>query len=436
MKIQIKMTQKSNAEYYGVEIGSIVTEEFEKYVAAVVASEIGNVSYEACCAQAIACRTYAWRYILKSKPVSDSSASAQAFRINRYSGKYQNAIDAVNDTAGQILTYDGNPADTYFSQSNGGYTVSSEEQWGGSRPYLMSKPDTWDKAIGAHRLGHGVGMSQNGAKYAASTGVNHEDILAFYYPGTEITQIDYEGDDDVASKKITLKAFIDGVLSNASRIRYYKLGRSGNGGYSDCVGLVIGALSLAGTSWNGTHGSNYGARYRTKNLRKITSASQLKQGELIYKARNPGDAKYDSAVINSKYKNSGDLKDYYHVGVVLTVNPLKIAHCSSGGMHYDTKLGKWGYAGECTLVDYTAASTTTESTAVNASEGDNDMEGKCIVDVPNDTNVNVRASRSTNSKKLGMINEGSEVTVESDDGTWCKVKFEGYVMSKFLKQKN
>lgn len=40
--------------------------------------------------------------------------------------------------------------------------------------------------------------------------------------------------------------------------------------------------------------------------------------------------------------------DYYHVGVVTRLSPFEITHCTSvdGGIKRDTKLGKWGYAGE------------------------------------------------------------------------------------------
>ena len=37
--------------------------------------------------------------------------------------------------------------------------------------------------------GHGVGMSQNAAKTMASQGMNCEEILQFFYPGTELTSI-------------------------------------------------------------------------------------------------------------------------------------------------------------------------------------------------------------------------------------------------------
>lgn len=48
MEIKIKITRKENADYFSVAIGDIVEVELEEYVAAVVASEIGNSNIEAC----------------------------------------------------------------------------------------------------------------------------------------------------------------------------------------------------------------------------------------------------------------------------------------------------------------------------------------------------------------------------------------------------
>ena len=42
MKIKVEITREENANYFNKNIGDIVEVEFEEYVAAVVASEIGN----------------------------------------------------------------------------------------------------------------------------------------------------------------------------------------------------------------------------------------------------------------------------------------------------------------------------------------------------------------------------------------------------------
>jgi len=48
MEIQVQITRQENADYFNVKVNDIVTVDFEQYVAAVVASEIGNAPLEAC----------------------------------------------------------------------------------------------------------------------------------------------------------------------------------------------------------------------------------------------------------------------------------------------------------------------------------------------------------------------------------------------------
>lgn len=432
MRVKIKITRSENASYYGVSPNSEVEEDLEVYVAAVVASEIGNAPLEACKAQAVASRTFVYRYILKNKAIPDDS-SAQAFRITRYSDSYKTCKQATEATKGLFLFYKNAPADTYFCHSNGGFVVSSQEKWGGARDYLVSKPDPWDAATHTNRSGHGVGMSQTGAKYAANQGVSFKEILDFYYTGTTLSTIQEK---EECISMISLSKFLNGCKRNAARIHGYKLGCNGSNGLSDCVGYIMGSLELEGQKWGGTHGSNYAARYRTKNLHRVSSASQLKLGELVYKYNKPGTKEWQESFPISKYKGHPDQNDYYHIGVVTSVNPLTISHCSGGGMHYDKKIGKWEYAGDCSLVDYSSRDS---ATPVNPEPASVDPAiGQMVVDVPDDTSVNVRRQASTSSGVLTRLPEGSFVEVTSVSGAWSHVNYsyaktgEGYVMSKFI----
>lgn len=433
MKVRIKIGLSENASYYNVAIGTEIEEDLEKYVASVVASEIGNAPLEACKAQAVASRTFVYRYFLKNKAIPDGS-TAQVFKIKRYSDVYSVCKRATDATKGQILIYEGSPADTYFCHSNGGCIVSSREKWGGSREYLVSKPDPWDGATHINRSGHGVGMSQVGAKYAANQGVSYKEILDFYYPGTAISVVKEK---EECLFMISLSKFMEGCKRNAARIKGYKLACNGSNGLSDCIGYIIGSLLLIGIKWNGTHGSNYAARYRTKNLHAVMSASQLKLGQLVYKHNKPGTTEWNKSFPKDKYGNHPDQNDYYHVGVVTSVNPLEISHCSGGGMHYDKSLGKWSHAGECTLVEYSSSPVVTPIEQTT-SETEVTGSGKAVVDVPDDTSVNIRSAASTSGKILVKANEGTVLDVISVSGSWAKVKYSfnkvgtGYVMSKFI----
>ena len=52
------------------------------------------------------------------------------------------------------------------------------------------------------------------------------------------------------------------------------------------------------------------------------------------------------AVANTLYKFR---RDYYHVGVVMQTNPLRILHCSSGGVKADTSASRWQFHGMLTM---------------------------------------------------------------------------------------
>jgi hypothetical protein len=52
--------------------------------------------------------------------------------------------DAVNATAGEVVTYDSATIKTFYSSSNGGASENNEDVWGGSPlPYLRSVSDKW-----------------------------------------------------------------------------------------------------------------------------------------------------------------------------------------------------------------------------------------------------------------------------------------------------
>lgn len=217
MKIRVEITRAENAKHFNVNIGDIVNVEIEEYVAAVVASEIGNSNIEACKAQAIAARTFAIaRGVLAGKVISDSSQVAQAYRAPRYnSAYYQNCIDAANATSGIVLTYKDKPISAVYSSCNGGRTVSAKEHWGSSYAYLIAQDDPWDAATGKTKNGHGVGMSQVGAVYAGAHDVTCEEILEFYYPGTALAQ--YYWDDNVQLRELyevlaQVKGQLDDIL--------------------------------------------------------------------------------------------------------------------------------------------------------------------------------------------------------------------------------
>lgn len=124
---------------------------------------------------------------------------------------------------------------------------------------------------------------------------------------------------------VSQEKFHEALQKNISRVREYENGMDGTDGQCDCIGLIIGALRLAGSKWKWTHGSNYAMRYRMKNTYRIENKNQLQVDQLVYKAHDPGESGY---ALPEKYAKHADRRDYYHVGVVESVNPLTIVHCT------------------------------------------------------------------------------------------------------------
>lgn len=93
---------------------------------------------------------------------------------------------AVAESAGYIVTYEGELAITpYFSRSDG-YTRDWSSVWGGDVAWAKSVKVPCDE--GRTLWGHGVGMSASGAICMANDGDDWETILKHFYTGIELTR--------------------------------------------------------------------------------------------------------------------------------------------------------------------------------------------------------------------------------------------------------
>lgn len=129
----------------------------EDYIKGVVAGEVGsNWEIEALKAQAVAARTYA---IYQKTNGSQNSlyhiTSSVLHQVYKGGNIPENISKAVNDTKGEILTYDGKPIIAYYHSTSGGITEDPSEVFGKSYPYLRPVETTceispfyiWEKRI-------------------------------------------------------------------------------------------------------------------------------------------------------------------------------------------------------------------------------------------------------------------------------------------------
>jgi hypothetical protein len=156
-------------------------------------AETSNSSaYEYQKALVIAARTYAYfvhsiggKYdLFDVKP----SAADQVYRAYGSETIRPSVVRAVEETRGQMVTYNEEIVVTpYFSRSDG-RTRAWEEVWCcKKKPWLISVPEPHD--VGKTLWGHGVGMSASGALGWANDGKTYDWILKYYYTGTVLKRI-------------------------------------------------------------------------------------------------------------------------------------------------------------------------------------------------------------------------------------------------------
>lgn len=142
----------------------------------------------------------------------------------------------------------------------------------------------------------------------------------------------------------------------------------------------------------------------------------------MFKAYERGDSGWN---LPATYAGDPDQKDMYHVGVVTSVCPLVITHCTSveGGIKRDTALGKWKWAGMLDIVNEEEEPTMERTARVIIPEG------------KTGTTVNLRKRAETGSPVVTTIKHGTEVKVGEAQNGWYPVTYNGcsgYMMEEFI----
>jgi len=156
--------QDTIVRLYRHETNKVELISLEDYVTGVVAAEMpAEFPAEALKAQAVAARTYVVKRMVAGGVVNnchpgadtcDDPNHAQAWlsreemkkrwgTVNYYRYYYKIRM-AVDDTAGEIITYNGQPIDPVFHASCGGQTENSEDVWKFEVPYLRSVACPYD----------------------------------------------------------------------------------------------------------------------------------------------------------------------------------------------------------------------------------------------------------------------------------------------------
>lgn len=195
----------------------------------------------------------------------------------------------------------------------------------------------------------------------------------------------------------------------------------------DCSGAFVRAYRMSDLYIY--HGSNrIERRYCNGCFDTNGSTAGLQAGMAVFKYREPGDAYYD---LGSQYKPggeyyNGDVRDYYHIGLVASTNPLRIIHATPPAAKVDTKIGTWRRAGFLDAV-------------TGYKKGDTNMTlYDAKVNTPDEGTLNFRNKPQKGGTRIGEIPYGTVVQVlEKTNNEWSKVFYsgkEGYVMSEYLEK--
>lgn len=141
----------------------------DPYVQGVVAGEVPSGWDEAALrAQAVAARTYALA-TRKVGGVFDQYPDTRSQVYRGVKGETSRTNAAVKETAGEIVTHEGEPAVTYFFSTSGGRTENVELSFLGSEPkaWLKSVEDPYDDISPKHRWRFRFSPRRLGARLGA-----------------------------------------------------------------------------------------------------------------------------------------------------------------------------------------------------------------------------------------------------------------------------
>ncbi len=141
--------------------------DFERYLVGVVAAEMpASFDLEALKAQAVCARTYTYQRLLNGytyplgAQVSDDPGTCQAYVSKEEFAAahpqdtvfyYQKIEQAVAETAGEILIFEGRPVEALYHSTCGGQTEEAADIWGKEAACLHSVPCRWCGNSGYYR---------------------------------------------------------------------------------------------------------------------------------------------------------------------------------------------------------------------------------------------------------------------------------------------
>lgn len=190
--------------------GSIINLNMTDYLIGVVSSEMpASFNLEALKAQSVLARTYALKAKQTGKKLTDTVSTQSYIDIDQMKNKWENSFNtyynkiknAVENTNGEYLSYNGNYIEALYHSTNNGKTESSLDVFGNYYPYLISVSSEYDKNASSYLRTINTPLDTISNKLGLN--LNNDSVISIlsYTDGGNIKEININGN-NFSGKKV------------------------------------------------------------------------------------------------------------------------------------------------------------------------------------------------------------------------------------------
>ena len=182
--------------------GSVIKLNMTDYLIGVVSSEMpASFNLEALKAQSVLARTYALKAKQTGKKLTDTVSTQSYIDIDQMKNKWGNSFNtyynkiknAVENTNGEYLSYNGNYIEALYHSTNNGKTESSLDVFGNYYPYLISVSSEYDKNASSYL--RTINMPIDTISNKLGLNLNNDSVISIlsYTDGGNIKEINING---------------------------------------------------------------------------------------------------------------------------------------------------------------------------------------------------------------------------------------------------
>lgn len=190
--------------------GSVIKLNMTDYLIGVVSSEMpASFNLEALKAQSVLARTYALKAKQTERKLTDTVGTQSYIDIDQMKNKWGNSFNtyynkiknAVENTNGEYLSYNGNYIEALYHSTNNGKTESSLDVFGNYYPYLISVSSEYDKNASSYLRTINMPLDTISNKLGLS--LNNDSVINIlsYTDGGNIKEININGN-NFSGKKV------------------------------------------------------------------------------------------------------------------------------------------------------------------------------------------------------------------------------------------